>query len=292
MSESAARSLPLSPMQVQVIAAVDHLVRTQGWTATSMSDVARVAGVSRQTVYNEFGSRDRLIEAYVRREVEALIAGVEDAVREHAHDARAALAAAYEQFLQLASDEPLIKVIAAGTEGARLVSMLTGLGESIATTRVGALITEVWPQVGDADARLLAATLARLAVSHALLPTDNPAGLGRAGDPGAGPVRGRAGRHRARVAELRAGSGSARQNAGPRPSRMAPAAVAGSTPSPCWRTTTTCAAASSPATLRAASMSSRQFSPPATRAASLGQMVASGRRWRSSVRIAAASRVR
>lgn len=161
-------------MQVQILAAVDHLVRGQGWAATSMTDVARAAGVSRQTVYNEFGSRDGLIEAYVRREVEALVAGVEDGVREHAGDARTALAVAYEQFLRLASDEPLIKVIAAGTEGSELVAMLTGLGESIATTRIGALITEVWPQVSTPDARLLSATLARLAVSHALLPTDNP----------------------------------------------------------------------------------------------------------------------
>jgi hypothetical protein len=41
----------------------------------------------------------------------------------------------------------------------------------------------VWPQVGAADARLLAESLARLAISHALLPSEEPAvtarGVGR-----------------------------------------------------------------------------------------------------------------
>ncbi len=160
-------------MQRQIVDAVDHLVRTKGWTSTSMSDVGRAAGVSRQTVYNEFGTRQQLIEAYVLREIDALIGGVEGAVRASAHDARAALAAAYEQFLYLASDEPLIKVITSGAEGDQLITLLTGLAVTVASGRLGKLITEVWPQVAADDAGLLAATLARLAVSHALLPTGN-----------------------------------------------------------------------------------------------------------------------
>jgi hypothetical protein len=45
---------------------------------------------------------------------------------------------------------------------------------AVATSRVGALIVEVWPQVTAADARLLAESLARLAISHALSPTTDP----------------------------------------------------------------------------------------------------------------------
>ena len=157
-----------------IVAAVDELVRSRGWSATTMSDVAATAGVSRQTVYNEFGSRRSLVEAYVLREIEALIAGVEDAVRASHEDARSAMHAAFGLFLKLASDEPLVQVIVADAEGGELVRLLTGLGRQVATDRIGRLIVEVWPQVSVADAELVAESMARLAISHALLPTSDP----------------------------------------------------------------------------------------------------------------------
>ena len=84
-----------------------------------MSDVARAAGVSRQTVYNEFGTRQALVQAYVLREIEALIGEVEAHVRAHADDARAALSGAFALFLKLASDEPLVRIIVRRRRGRR-----------------------------------------------------------------------------------------------------------------------------------------------------------------------------
>ena len=46
-----------------------------------MVDVAAAAGVSRQTLYNEFGSKDGLARALVRREADAYLAGVDRALR-------------------------------------------------------------------------------------------------------------------------------------------------------------------------------------------------------------------
>ena len=59
-----------------IITAVDDLARTRGWSATTMSDVAAAAGVSRQTVYNEFGTR------------QALVAGLRDPRDRSAHRRR------------------------------------------------------------------------------------------------------------------------------------------------------------------------------------------------------------
>jgi hypothetical protein len=42
------------------------------------------------------------------------------------------------------------------------------------TDRLSELILGNWPQVDPVGARLLAATLVRLAISHAVLPTDAP----------------------------------------------------------------------------------------------------------------------
>lgn len=139
-----------------------------------MSDVAEAAMVSRQTVYNEFGSRQALVEAYVLREVEALVAAVEEAVRGSRGDAHRAIHVSFGLFLKLASDEPLVQVIVAGAEADELIGLLTGLGRQVAIDRIGKLIVEVWPQITVTDAELLAESMARLAISHALLPTSDP----------------------------------------------------------------------------------------------------------------------
>ncbi|UYQ64294.1 TetR/AcrR family transcriptional regulator [Streptomyces peucetius] len=47
------------------------------WSAVRMVDVAAAAGVSRQTLYNEFGSKDGLARALVRREADRYLRGVE-----------------------------------------------------------------------------------------------------------------------------------------------------------------------------------------------------------------------
>jgi AcrR family transcriptional regulator len=158
----AARSL----LRRTVVAAVDELVRARGWAATTMSDVAAAAGVSRQTLYNEFGSRQALVEEYLRAEIDRLLVDVEAQVRAGSSDPTAALRGAFGLFLRLASDEPVVRIIAADAEGGELIRLLTTLGRSI--------ITEVWPQVAGDDAEVLADSLVRLAISHALFPIGTP----------------------------------------------------------------------------------------------------------------------
>jgi AcrR family transcriptional regulator len=176
---AAARSL----LRETVLTAVDDLARSRGWSATTMSDVAAAAGVSRQTLYNEFGSRTALVEAYVAGEIEAIVARVAEAVRSNAEDAHRALDEAFALFLRLASDEPVVQIIVSNAEDGELHRLLTGLGQHLATDRIAHLIPEVWPQVGADDALLLSESLVRLAISHALVPTHAPediaAGVGR-----------------------------------------------------------------------------------------------------------------
>lgn len=162
-----------------VIDAVDELVRSRGWSATKMSDVAAAAGVSRQTLYNEFGSRRALVEAYIGREIENLIAEVTKEVLANADDAHRALRIAFTLFLKLASDEPVVQLITSSADGGELHQLLTGLGRAVASERIAHLIPQVWPQVGVDDARLLAESLVRLAISHALLPSQDPAATAR-----------------------------------------------------------------------------------------------------------------
>ncbi|MFD4031782.1 TetR family transcriptional regulator [Streptomyces sp. NPDC058637] len=50
------------------------------WTAVRMVDVAVAAGASRQTLYNEFGSKDGLARALLRRAADSYLAGAAQAL--------------------------------------------------------------------------------------------------------------------------------------------------------------------------------------------------------------------
>jgi AcrR family transcriptional regulator len=163
----------------RVLDAVGELLAADAWSDVTMAEVASRAGVSRQTLYNEFGSRQALVEVYVEREIESLIAEVTKEVLANADDAHRALRIAFTLFLKLASDEPVVQLITSNADGGELHQLLTGLGRAVASERIAHLIPQVWPQVGADDARLLAESLVRLAISHALLPSQDPAATAR-----------------------------------------------------------------------------------------------------------------
>ena len=160
-----------------ILDAVDRLVRDRGWASTTMSDVASSAGISRQTVYNEFGSRAELAQTYVLREAERFIEEVSEAVRANQSDPHAAVTAAVEVFLHGAADEPIFKSIIFRDGEDSMLALLTTRGGPVvrlATTQLSGLIGEVWPSVSETDAGLLTEFIVRLGISHAALPTAPP----------------------------------------------------------------------------------------------------------------------
>ncbi|OLR89870.1 TetR/AcrR family transcriptional regulator [Actinokineospora bangkokensis] len=158
--------------------AAGELLRHRGWSDLTMADVAAAAGVSRQTLYKEFGSRPAFAQEYVQREVDRFLRAVEDAVRDNAADPKAAVAAALEVFLTAAKEQPLVRAIVAGDGGDGLISLVTdqaGPVLSEATTRLAVCLRRTWPDLPDADLRIVAENLVRLAVSHAASPSPDPA---------------------------------------------------------------------------------------------------------------------
>ncbi|MGW7607730.1 TetR/AcrR family transcriptional regulator [Streptomyces sp. NPDC054766] len=93
----------------------------RAWSAVRMVDVAAVAGVSRQTLYNEFGSKEGLARALVRREADAYLAGIERALATHT-DARERLAAAAEWTASAARNNALVRAMLTGCWSERLPS--------------------------------------------------------------------------------------------------------------------------------------------------------------------------
>jgi AcrR family transcriptional regulator len=91
------------------------------WSTVRMVDVAAVAGVSRQTLYNEFGSKEGLARALVRREADGYLAGVERALAAHA-DPRERLVAAAEWTASAARGNALVRAMLTGCWSERLPS--------------------------------------------------------------------------------------------------------------------------------------------------------------------------
>ena len=92
------------------------------WSAVRMVDVAAAAGVSRQTLYNEFGSKEGLARALVRREADAYLAGVERALVSSA-EPRERLAAAAEWTVSAARGNALVRAMLTGCWAERLPSL-------------------------------------------------------------------------------------------------------------------------------------------------------------------------
>ncbi|MFJ3776423.1 TetR/AcrR family transcriptional regulator [Streptomyces sp. NPDC090075] len=89
------------------------------WAAVRMVDVAAAAGVSRQTLYNEFGSKEGLARALVRREADGYLAGVERALGSHA-EVRERLTATAEWMALAARDNALVRAMLTGCWSERL----------------------------------------------------------------------------------------------------------------------------------------------------------------------------
>ncbi|MFC9953997.1 TetR/AcrR family transcriptional regulator [Streptomyces prasinus] len=89
------------------------------WSAVRMVDVAAAAGVSRQTLYNEFGGKEGLARALIRREADGYLAGVDRALTVH-DDPRERLAAAAEWTAAEARRNALVRAVLTGCWSERL----------------------------------------------------------------------------------------------------------------------------------------------------------------------------
>jgi AcrR family transcriptional regulator len=157
--------------------AARHELEHRAWSEVTMANVAAAAGVSRQTLYKEFGSRDEFAQAFVLRQAAGFIGAVESALDAHLDDPRAALTEAFGLFLTAAAEDPLIRAAIRG--GGEMLPFVTSQGQTLvegAAERLRWAIATRWPQAPEHDVALLAECLVRLAISYATLPVA-PAGM-------------------------------------------------------------------------------------------------------------------
>jgi AcrR family transcriptional regulator len=169
----AARAL----LRERVVAAMGELLRERAWARVTMSDVAAQAGVSRQTLYNSFGSRAELARVYLAYEADAFLSAADEAIRTHADDPQTALTSALEGFLTAAGSHPLVLAITSDEGTEELLPLVTTRGGPLvgaARSHLRSSILDTWPGVSRRGADALADVLVRLAISYAALPAAPP----------------------------------------------------------------------------------------------------------------------
>lgn len=167
----------------QALFAAHGLTVDRGWSQVRMGEVAALTGVSRPTLYKEFGDKRGLGEALILRETERFLTGIAQALEEHPTDIAAGILAAVEYVLAEADASPLLRGILTSARAGdnELLPLLTTRSAPILSAATDTLVAWFRGHF-ELDAEELADSadaLARLVVSHLVLPADDRTGTAR-----------------------------------------------------------------------------------------------------------------
>jgi AcrR family transcriptional regulator len=149
-----------------------------GWSSVTMARLADGVGVSRQTVYNEVGSKSQLAEAMVMRELERFLAVVDRELRSQ-DDMVEAIRAAARGIFTMAEDNPLLHAVVSASHGAEvdLLPLLTTHSEALletATSMVREQLTRFEVPLDPARLDVGIDAVVRLVLSHVMQPGKPP----------------------------------------------------------------------------------------------------------------------
>jgi AcrR family transcriptional regulator len=167
-------------MRDRVVSAAVVLTSEVGWSQVTMGKLAEIVGVSRQTVYNEIGSKPQLAEAMILRELDRFLALVSVAFDRNPTDLVAAIRAASRRVLEHAQDNHLLHAVVSATHGAdtELLPLLTTHAESLLGVAKVVIADRIEPYDVHLDRKHLDAAIdvvVRLVLSHVMQPSATPA---------------------------------------------------------------------------------------------------------------------
>jgi AcrR family transcriptional regulator len=167
------------------------LLLTRDWSAITLADVARAAGISRQTIYNEFGSRQGLALGYAMRLADHLVDEIDHAIRQNEGDLYSAFLQGFRAFFAESASDPLVISLRTGEAKPDLLQLITVDSAPIIThcsQRLTTAFAESWVKHSEQDAGVLARAIVRLCMSYVSMPPE--AGLGAPPASGGGDVAG------------------------------------------------------------------------------------------------------
>ena len=167
-------------MHERVVTAAADLTLEVGWAGVTMGKLADRVGVSRQTVYNEVGSKPQLAEEMVLAELAKFLAVVDAAFDRHPDDLVEAIRAASRGVLELAARNALLQAVVSASYGAEteLLPLLTSRNDALVMAATQTVQVRVAAYRIAIDERHLDAAIdmvVRLVLSHVVHPVGEPA---------------------------------------------------------------------------------------------------------------------
>ncbi|MFN8032456.1 MAG: TetR family transcriptional regulator [Mycobacterium sp.] len=145
------------------------------WSAITLTDVARTAGISRQTIYNEFGSRQGLAQAYAMRLADRLVGAVSGAIETNVGRVYDAFLEGFRAFFSESAADPLVISLLSGEAKPDLLQLIT-IDSGPIITHCSARLTDSfvtsWVGATEEDAGVLARAIVRLAMSYVSMPPE------------------------------------------------------------------------------------------------------------------------
>ncbi len=166
-------------MRERVVDAAVALTSEVGWARVTMGSIADRVGVSRQTVYNEMGTKAGLAEAMILHELDRFLGVVSLAFDANPDDLVDAIREASRAVLTLAQDNQLLHAVVSATHGAdtELLPLLTTHAESLLAAAKIVVADRIEPyRLGMDDHHLEAAIdmVVRVVLSHVMQPSGPP----------------------------------------------------------------------------------------------------------------------
>jgi AcrR family transcriptional regulator len=167
-------------MHERVVTAAAALTLEVGWASVTMGKLADRVGVSRQTVYNEVGSKPQLAEEMVLAELAKFLAVVDAAFDRHPDALVDAIRGASRGVLELARTNALLQAVVSASYGAEteLLPLLTTRNDALVLATTEAVRRRVASYQIAIDERHLDAAIdmvVRLVLSHVVHPIGTPA---------------------------------------------------------------------------------------------------------------------
>ncbi|MFC9787721.1 TetR family transcriptional regulator [Rhodococcus sp. NPDC127528] len=170
--QQAARTL----LRDSVLGAMRDLLAVKDWSEITMTDVAAGAGVSRQTVYNEFKSRQGLAQAYALQLADRFVGAIEDSIYANVDDPHTALVEAFTTFFRQSAADPLVQSLLTGEAKPDLLRLITTDSAPLldrASSRLAETLERSWIQASPVEAGIASRGIVRLAISYISMPPES-----------------------------------------------------------------------------------------------------------------------
>lgn len=159
----------------QLLESARQVMGDFGVRRTTVGDVAKAAGVSRQTVYEYFPTKEHLIRETLKHGAGRLVTAGFDAAEAHGGTPEERLAILITVSLEFLRSSPLWSSKGKREDLVAHVTLEDGVYLGAGIAAIHAALESWWPSTDDTRLQRASDTLARTMVSHGLAPSSRPA---------------------------------------------------------------------------------------------------------------------